>query len=101
VAASQTRDEAGIQVGLGWRPRSIITVDSLTGALSSSTFSESVNPGRTYLYSVVTKTRSLQDIKIVLSQTIDGVGTVTARKEGTLQDALGVDVDTISSPLTA
>lgn len=101
VAASQTRDEAGIQVGLGWRPRSIITVDSLTGALSSSTFSETVNPGRTYLYSVVTKTRSLQDIKIVLSQTIDASGTVTARKEGTLQDALGVDVDTITSPLTA
>jgi hypothetical protein len=101
VAASQTRDEAGIQVGLGWRPRQIITVDSITGALSSSVFSETVNPGRTYLYSIVTKTRSLQDIRVVLSQTVTGTGQVTARTEGNLQDALGVDIDTITSPLTA
>jgi hypothetical protein len=100
VAAQQTRDEAGVGVGIGWRPRQIITVDSITGALSSSVFSETVNPGRTYLYSVVTKTRSMKDIRVVISQTVVN-GVVTARTEGTLQDAIGVDVDTITSPLTA
>jgi hypothetical protein len=101
IAAQQTRDESGTAVGIGWRPRQIITVDSITGALSSSVFSETVNPGRNYLYAVVTKTRSLKDIRVVRTQTVDGLGNVTARTEGTLQDALGVDVDTITSPLTA
>jgi hypothetical protein len=104
VAQHQTRDEQGVQVGIGWRPRFRLTLadsGANNGILNDYVVSEEVQGGREYLYSVVTKTRSLRDIQVVLSETVDGAGNVTARTIGTLQDALSVDIDTITSPLRA
>jgi hypothetical protein len=100
----QTRDEQGNQVGIGWRPRFTLTLadsGANDGVLSSYVVNENVQGGREYLYSVVTKTRSLRDIQVVLSETVNGAGQVTSRQVGTLQDALSVDIDTITSPLKA
>ena len=106
ASAFQTRDEQGQQIGIGWRPRftlNLLDTDTTAnkGTLSSYVVSENVQGGREYLYSVVTKTRSLRDINVVMSETVDANGVVTARTTGTLQDALSVDIDTITSPLKA
>ena len=99
TANYQTRDEAGNPVGIGWRYRTLITADPITGALSSNVLTETVESGHDYLYSFVTKTRALKDIQVVLSQTVNAAGQVTARTTGTLQDALNVDIDSLVSPL--
>jgi hypothetical protein len=96
VAASVTRDEAGQPVGgIGWRYRARITFDSTTGLPSGTVFSEAVQGGRTYLYSLVSKTRSLADIRVRVGvPRTNGMDSTI-----TLQDAMGVDIDTIISPL--
>src|SRR6185436_541090 len=99
TAAFRTRDQNGTDVGLGWRPAFTLTADSITGALSTNIVSDIVNSGREYLYSFVTKTRGLADIKVVTSVTVSGGNTTV--KYDNLQNVLGVDIDTIVSSLNA
>jgi hypothetical protein len=96
VAASVTRDEAGNPVGgIGWRYRARFTVDSLTGDYSGYIFTDAVQGGRTYLYSLVTKTRGLLDVPVRVGvPKTNGMDSVV-----TLREVLQVDVDTIVSPL--
>ena len=93
----QTRDEDGAPIGQGWRPRFRITADPVTGALSQSSISEEFAAGREYLFSFVTKTRSLKDILLVTEETTSG-GITTQTRE-TLQDVFSLDIDTLTSAL--
>ena len=110
----RTRDANGIDIGTGWQPFRCINVDSASGTLNDGgctagaggpgtssvyTVTENVQPGRNYLYSFVTKTRGLFDIKVTrdIVQNADGTTTVT---QGTLSDVFGFDIDTITSGLS-
>ncbi len=98
IAASATRDESGAPVGsIGWRWRTRIAVDSITGDYANYIFTDAVQGGRTFLYSVVTKTRGLADIPVRLGiPKTNGMDSVV-----TLREIFQVDVDTITSPLVA
>ena len=70
MSAFQTRDEQGLPVGIGWRPRFTLNLlDSAAnnGLLTSYTVNENVQGGREFLYSVVTKTRSFLATRSVIS----------------------------------
>jgi hypothetical protein len=97
VQSFQTRDENGLPIGQGWRPRFRLTADPETGALSASSVSDNFAPGREYLFSFVTKTRSLKDISVVTGQTTSGG--VTTQTIQTLQDVFNIDIDTLTSAL--
>ena len=82
----------GTDIGFGWQPFQVIPVDTTTGRLTQTFFTDVVMAGRTYSYTFVTNTRGLIDIPIV-----DSIG-------GTLMPtnlalALNLDADTIASPL--
>jgi hypothetical protein len=100
TAGFRTRNQDGVDIGLGWRPLSTISVDSITGVLSSYVVSDNVQSGRDYVYSFVTKTRGLFDIKVTTAITLNGTGGVITNVTQNLQDVLGVDIDTIVSPLS-
>lgn len=103
---ARATDVTGTNIGFGWRPISVINVDTLTGKLASNVFTHVVTPGRTYMYSFVTRTRGVIGVPVV-----DSVGcrpglTTCSVAAGTaligptnLQRALNIDADTISSPL--
>lgn len=102
VEAYRTRDARGNPIGLGWRPRFILAPTDTAannGVLSTYVVNDIVQGGREYLYSVVTKTRSLGDIEVLLSATFDAAGNITTWKTGTLEDALTVDIDSVVTPL--
>ena len=96
----RTRDQNGSDVGLGWRPRFTITADSVTGRLSSYVVTDVVPSGREYLYVFVTKTRGLFDVRVRTQLTMDASGNVIDEAFDNLENVLGVDIDTITSPLT-
>jgi hypothetical protein len=82
----------GTAIGFGWQPYQVIPVDTTTGRLTQTFFTDVVMAGRTYSYTFVTNTRGLIDIPIV-----DSIG---GRLMPTnLANALNIDADTISSPL--
>jgi hypothetical protein len=93
-APAYTRNTNGTNIGFGFQPYAVINVDSTTGLLARNTFTDNVQPGRTYLYSFVTRTRGLADIPVV--DTLPGGGGFGPT---TLAKALGIDADTIASPL--
>jgi hypothetical protein len=102
AATSRAHDDRGNPMGLGWTPRfRVAPADTAAndGVLSSYVVSDNVQGGREYLYSVVTKTRSLADIFVILSASVDAAGNVTSLQMGTLTDAMGIDIDTVVSPL--
>jgi len=75
-----------------WRP---ITTTLYTGGVAATaTYTETVQPGRSYLYSYVTRSRGFADIRIV-DTTASGGYAVTD-----LTAALRVPTDTISSALS-
>ena len=100
TASFRTRDQSGSDVGLGWRPRFTIAVDSITGRLSSYVITDNVPSGREYLYAFVTKTRGLFDIRVRTKLTVDSLGRITDEAFDNLENVLGVDIDTITSPLS-
>jgi hypothetical protein len=82
----------GTDIGFGWQPFQVIPVDTTTGRLGQTFFTDVVMAGRTYSYTFVTNTRGLIDIPIV-----DSIG---GRVQPTnLAMALNLDADTIASPL--
>ncbi|HYV98340.1 MAG TPA: hypothetical protein VE967_12845 [Gemmatimonadaceae bacterium] len=95
----RTRNQDGVDIGVGWRPLQVITADSTTGALSTYIVSDIVESGHDYVYSFVTKTRGLFDIKVITSVTLNGTGGVTSFTQDNLQNVLGIDIDTIYSSL--
>ena len=99
AAAARSVTVSGTASGLGWQAFRVIPADTLTGALASRVVTDVVPAGQEYLYSLVTQSRSLADVKVVYQESIDAGGTVTSRKLGSLFDALGVDVDTVTGPL--
>ncbi|HKS07066.1 MAG TPA: hypothetical protein VJR92_12185 [Gemmatimonadaceae bacterium] len=100
AAASRTQTVEGATLGVGWKAFRVLTANG-TGALSSHVVSDDVLAGREYLYSFVSQTRGLSDIRVVISETVDGGGVVTNRTMGSLWDAMFIDVDTVTSTLTA
>lgn len=87
------RDPQGHAIGFGWQPWQVIKVDTATGIPTRTAITDVVVSGRTYLYSFVTQTQGLKDIKVVDSTKTGGVVATT------LGEALGLDADTVSSPL--
>lgn len=95
----QARDQDGNNIGLGWRPRFTFNEDTVAHALSGYIVSDVVPSGRNYLYSFVTKSRGLKDILVTTAVTLNASGQVTSLKQDNLQNVLGVDIDSITSPL--
>ncbi|HYV96936.1 MAG TPA: hypothetical protein VE967_05740 [Gemmatimonadaceae bacterium] len=98
-AAARPKTPSGIIIPPGWDPFRQIPADSITGALNSHSVVDVVPAGHEYLYSFVTQSRSLANIRVVYSETRDTAGTVLSHKIGTLSDALGIDVDTVWTAL--
>jgi hypothetical protein len=100
TASFRTRDQDGSDIGIGWRPRFTISVDSITGQLSTYVITDVVPSGREYLYAFVTKTRGLFDVRVRTKLTIDSLGNIVDEEFDNLENALGADIDTITSPLS-
>ena len=85
-------DQTRTTLGFGFQSYREIGVDPTTGRLLTNVFTDIVKPGQTYLYSFVTQTRGLADIKIVDS-------TANGLVASDIATALNFDTDTIASPL--
>ena len=100
AGAFRTRDQNGNDIGLGWRPAATINADEGTGILSAAVITDNVEAGREYLYSFVTKTRGLADVQVTTAITTNASGQILSQTFSNLRDVLGVDIDTITSPLS-
>ncbi len=80
----------GTPAAFAWRPWS--TISYTNGIPASTGVSEFVQGGKTYFYSIVTRSRGFRDFNIV-----DSVG--GAYVASNVEDALGIPRDTINSPL--
>lgn len=93
---ARASDISGRDIGFGWRPLATFNVDTTTSRLASNFFTDITQAGRTYLYSFVTRTRGLSDIRVVDSAI---VGNQRVLVSTTLAEVLRVDADTVNSPL--
>lgn len=99
AASSRTQTMDGATPGVGWKAFRIINAGGLPGDVAAHVISDVVLAGREYLYSFVSQTRGLSDVRVVISETVDASGKVTSRSTGSLWDAMFIDVDTVTSAL--
>lgn len=83
--------DAGVQA-FQWRP--IATTTYTNGNPTAATFTDNVMGGRTYLYSLVTRSRGFSDFRIVDSTAAGFIPT-------DVQNAFNITLDTISSALAS
>lgn len=87
---SDTRNVDNGQLSFAWRPRAIIEYNN--GIPAQGTFTEDVQPGRSYVYSMVTRSRGFRDIQVIDTGS-NGLFV------NNVQNLFGLTQDTISSAL--
>jgi hypothetical protein len=88
---ANTRNVDNGQLSFSWRPIQIVTYTN--GIPNTATFQEDVQPGRNYMYSMVTRTRGFRDLIVFDSTAADGIFV------SDVQTLFGIARDTISSAL--